>query len=149
MEHRVVDDFADGDELVLDERGLLACWAWRETELAMPVAGTQYTELRTDPPGVKRTIVPRTQVAIAGAATRLGRTVPAMLATGASRPDPGVVALPACAFRSPCVLMQRAEDASPLLATGYERRPPDDLEEGRLGGVSWGMGRGAMPKRFG
>jgi hypothetical protein len=53
-----------------------------------------------------------------------------------------------CLFRSPCVRLQRGEDASALLATGYERRPPDDLEEGRLGGTSWGMGRGARPKRF-
>ena len=32
-----------------------------------------------------------------------------------------------------------------MLATRYRARGPDVLEEGRLGGVSWGMGRGAAP----
>jgi hypothetical protein len=149
VEHRVVEDFADGDELVLDERGLLACWAWNETELALPVAGTRYTELRVDPPGFKRTVVPRTSKAIAAAAERLGRTVLAMLdsADGVD-PTPIWTHCQGCLFRSPCVLMQRGEDASQLVAAGYVRQPPDDLEEGRLGGVSWGMGRGAAPRRF-
>lgn len=149
VEHRLVDRFADGDELVLDERGLVACWAWNETELALPVAGTRYTELRLDPPGLKRTLVPRSPAAIAGAAARLGRTVVAMVADDVSvDPTPAWSHCRRCPFRSPCVVMQRGEDASSLLAAGYRQRPPDDLEEGRLGGTSWGLGRGARPKRF-
>jgi hypothetical protein len=39
--------------------------------------------------------------------------------------------------------MNRATTAS--LLTAYDVRGPDLLEEGRLGGMSWGMGRGAAP----
>ena len=53
-----------------------------------------------------------------------------------------------CPFRIPCVAMQRGEDAGRLLATGCERRRPEDLEEGRLGGTSWSLGRGARPRRW-
>jgi hypothetical protein len=41
--------------------------------------------------------------------------------------------------------MNRGENAEAMLATRYRPRPPDALEEGRLGGMSWGMGRGAAP----
>ena len=54
-DHRVVENFADEDELVLDERGALACWAWDEIELATTIAGIQYTEIRVDPPAFRRT----------------------------------------------------------------------------------------------
>ena len=54
-DHRIVDEFASDDELALDERGILACWAWDEIELATTVAGIQYTELRVDPPAFRRT----------------------------------------------------------------------------------------------
>ena len=50
-----------------------------------------------------------------------------------------------CAFRAPCIAMNRGDDPGALLATRYRARGPDVLEEGRLGGVSWGMGRGAAP----
>ena len=36
----------------LDERDVLACWAWEEIELATTIAGIQYTELRRRPAGV-------------------------------------------------------------------------------------------------
>ena len=51
-EHRVVEGFAADDELRLDERAALACWAWEEIELATTITGVQYTELQLDPPGV-------------------------------------------------------------------------------------------------
>ena len=54
-DHRVVEEFAADDELVLDERGVLACWAWDEIELATTIAGIQYTEIRVDPPAFRRT----------------------------------------------------------------------------------------------
>jgi hypothetical protein len=149
VEHRVVEQFADGDELFLDERALVACWAWGEVELALPAAGTQYTELRVDPPSLRRTTVARSRATVTAAATRLGRTALAMVAN-----DVGIDPTPAwshcrrCPFRTPCVEIQRGEDAAALLATGYRARGPDDLEEGRLGGASWGLGRGARPQRF-
>ena len=149
VEHRVVDRFADPDELALDETGLVACWAWAESELTAPPAGTRYTELRLDPPGLRRTSVVRSPAAVALAGARLARAVAAMLDPGVDiDPTPAWSHCGRCAFRTPCVVMQRGEDAGRLLATGYERRPPDELEEGRLGGASWGLGRGARPPRW-
>ena len=37
-EHRVVRQFADDDELRLDERAALACWAWEEIEVAKTIS---------------------------------------------------------------------------------------------------------------
>ena len=149
VEHRVVDGFGAADELALDEVGLVACWAWAASELTQPPAGTQYTELRVDPPGVRRTVVARSPAAIALAGERLARAVAAMLDPGVDTdPTPAWSHCRQCPFRTPCVVMQRGEDAGRLLTTGYERRPPDDLEEGRLGGASWGLGRGARPPRW-
>ena len=53
-----------------------------------------------------------------------------------------------CDFREPCIAMNRRDDASALLAERYRHRPPDVLEPGRLGGQSWGLGRGAAPPQF-
>jgi len=53
-----------------------------------------------------------------------------------------------CDFRAPCIAMNEGADADALLDAGYRERGPD-LVEGRLGGVSWSMNRGAAPPRFG
>jgi len=147
--HRIVREFASADELALDERALLQCWAWEEIELAMTVAGVQYTELRVDPPTFRRTGVRRSEAEKTGASTRLGRTALDMLSA-----DPVIEPTPAwshcsrCDFRAPCLAINRGESPEALLATLYRPRPPDVLEEGRLGGMSWGMGRGAAPPRL-
>ena len=145
-DHRVVDEFAAADELLLDERGVLACWAWDEIELATTVSGIQYTEIRLDPPAFRRTAVSRTAVEKEGAARRLGRQVLEMLAPDlVVEPTPEWSHCARCAFRLPCIAMNRGEDPRAILATRYRARGPDVLEEGRLGGISWGMGRGAAP----
>ncbi len=147
--HRVVADFAHPDELALDERLLTACWAWEQAELHAPVAGVLYTELRLDGE-LRRTVVPHTTTEKRGAAARLGREVRAMLDPAvALDPTPSWTHCGWCAFRQPCLVMNRGDDAEPLLAAGYALRPPDILDEGRLGGTSWGMGRGAAPPHFG
>jgi len=144
-EHRVVRQFADDDELQLDERAALACWAWEEIELATTITGVQYTELRIDPPAYRRRAVPRSDVEKAGAARRLARVALDMIDPHVRvEPDPSWVHCARCAFRAPCIAMNRGDDADDLLAA-YDVRGPDLLEEGRLGGMSWGMGRGAAP----
>jgi hypothetical protein len=45
--------------------------------------------------------------------------------------------------------MRAGTDAEPLLAAGYRTRPAPELVEGRLGGQTWSMNRGARPPRFG
>jgi hypothetical protein len=145
-DHRIVEEFAVGDELVLDERGVLAGWAWDEIDLASTIAGNQYTEIRVDPPAFRRTRVPRSAVEKDGAASRLGRAVLEMLAADlVIEPSPEWPHCAHCSFRAPCIAMNRGEDPRAMLATRYRARGPDVLEEGRLGGVSWGMGRGAAP----
>jgi hypothetical protein len=144
-EHRVVRQFAPDDELRLDERAALACWAWEEIELATTIAGVQYLELRIDPPAYRRRSVPRSDVERTGAARRLARLALEMIDPDVRiDPDPSWVHCTRCSFRAPCIAMNRGDDAEGLLAA-YDARGPDLLEEGRLGGMSWGMGRGAAP----
>jgi hypothetical protein len=146
--HRLVTEFASDDELRLDERELTACWAWEQDHLGMHVSGTQYTELRVAPPAIRRTVVARSATEQAHAARRLGLQVRAMVDADEVEPTPQWAHCRACAFRAPCIAMNRGDDPAPLLARDYRSRPADRLEEGRLGGVSWGMGRGAAPPRF-
>jgi hypothetical protein len=150
VEHRVVDTLAEPDELALDERGIVACWAWEQIELSATVRGVLYVELKVDPPEFRRTVLRRSRAEKRSAADRLGRAVQEMLEP-AVRLDPTAAWTHCCrcAFRAPCLALNRDEDAETLLATHYRPRAPDVLEEGRLGGVSWGMGRGAAPPHLG
>jgi hypothetical protein len=74
----------------------------------------------------------------------------AMLEAVDLRPDPTPdwVHCRECAFRAPCLTMNRGEDAEPLLAARYRARPEEVLVEGRLGGRTWSTGRGARPNPF-
>ncbi|MDP9074672.1 MAG: hypothetical protein M3N98_10950 [Actinomycetota bacterium] len=144
LEHRIVDRWSDHDELVLDERGILACWAWGQYHLAMPIEGMLYNELRRDRPEFRRTRIRRPKAEQERAAGRLGRAVKEMLRPDlAVDPTPGWAHCSRCAFRAACIAMNTGGDAATLMAEGSRPRPPDVLEEGRLGGVSWGMSRGA------
>jgi hypothetical protein len=60
-------------------------------------------------------------------------------------PNPQPIHCRACAFRDPCLALSAGEDPRPLLDAKFRTRPPVQIEEGRLGGVTWGMNRGAMP----
>ena len=72
-----------------------------------------------------------------------------MVSAGASvDPTPAWAHCRVCGIRAPCIAMNRGDDVAGMLAREYRARPPDELEEGRLGGVSWGMGRGAAPPRL-
>jgi hypothetical protein len=81
---------------------------------------------------------------------RLGADVAEMIRPDASvGPTPSDWRCPACPYLAPCRVLFAGNDAGPILASGYRKRPPDTLEEGRLGGGAWSMGRGAAPPRFG
>jgi hypothetical protein len=58
-------------------------------------------------------------------------------------PAPGVCAR--CSYRVPCIMMNQGHDATAELSTSYQQRPPESIQEGRLGGVTWSMNRGAAP----
>lgn len=144
----VVEEWSDPARLALDERALVGAWAWGTQELALPAVGVIHDELRLAPLGFRRTAVPFGPGELGRTASRLGRSVMAMLdPTGPMDPTPDWAHCRECAFRAPCTALNRGEDAEPLLA-GYRRRARPRPEEGRLGGGSWGLGRGARPPTF-
>ncbi|MGH9223033.1 MAG: PD-(D/E)XK nuclease family protein [Acidimicrobiales bacterium] len=63
-------------------------------------------------------------------------------------PNPSLAHCGACDYRPPCVAANAAGSAGAVLSESYRKRPPEVLEEGRLGGVTWAMGRGAAPPKF-
>ena len=150
VRQRIVDHWASGDELALDEDALVTAWAWQQAELAMPIAGVIHDELRVAGPDFRRTVVPLEPDEIAGAGRRLGRTAMAMLDAMdlRPRPTPDWSHCARCHFRRPCLAMNRGADAEPLLAAGYRIRPSGAPVEGRLGGRTWSTGRGARPNLF-
>ncbi|MQA13523.1 MAG: hypothetical protein GEV09_04935 [Pseudonocardiaceae bacterium] len=96
--------------------------------------------------------------------TRIRRSQPELLraradlaaeAIEATRPDLAVYPSPAeqvcarCEYRPPCLAINEEGDVDAVLARSYRPRPPPALEEGRLGGGAWSMGRGAAPPRLG
>jgi hypothetical protein len=61
-------------------------------------------------------------------------------------PEPGVCAR--CSYRSPCLVLNQGDDATAELSRSYRHRSPEPVQEGRLGGVTWSMNRGAAPPRW-
>jgi hypothetical protein len=67
--------------------------------------------------------------------------------------DPGLRAYPSpapehcgpCDYRPPCLAMNEGTDVGAVLAEAYRVREENRPEEGRLGGGSWSMNRGAAP----
>ncbi|MGH3899163.1 MAG: hypothetical protein ACRDTA_13170 [Pseudonocardiaceae bacterium] len=53
-----------------------------------------------------------------------------------------------CSYRSPCLALNQSDDATAELASSYRHRPPESVQEGRLGGVTWSMNRGAAPPKW-
>lgn len=152
VDHRLVDlqrgSWALPDQLALDERAMLSCWAWEYAYL-VPIAGVQFNEVCVAPPEFRRSRIAYSAAEKFGAAHRLGASVAAMLAAPTSaEPTPRWEHCARCDFREPCITMNRGDDASALLAERYRPRAPDVLEPGRLGGQSWGLGRGAAPPQF-
>jgi hypothetical protein len=100
-------------------------------------------------PEFRRTWLRHSPDEVARAGRRLGTDVAEMtrsdLIVG---PSPSDQYCPVCPFLGPCQAMLAGQDASPILSSRYRERPPDSLEEGRLGGGAWGMGRGAAPPKF-
>jgi hypothetical protein len=156
--HRVGEGWAAADALVLDERGAAFCWAWHRFSLGTEVAGVIYNELRTDAPldppmpglTFRRTGVKRGRVELERVRHALGLEARAM--TGSDvvvYPSPSWEVCSTCAFRPPCIALSTGGDADAVLATSYRRRPPVEEVAGRLGGVTWSIGRGAAPPTFG
>jgi hypothetical protein len=101
-------------------------------------------------PGFRRTWIRHSQDEIAAAGHRLGADIAAMLAArGPARPEPSDASCRPCVFAEPCLAMRAGRDSEFLLRSGFRTRPPYQLQQGRLGGSSWGLGRGAAAFRRG
>ena len=159
LDHLVGEGWADIDALVLDERGAASCWAWGRCYLGSEIAGVVYNELRTDadlgrghtPERVfRRTTVRRGLVELERVRHNLGTEARDMTSAGlAIYPTPSWEVCSTCAFRPPCIAVTTGADAGAVLAASYRRRPPEEEQQGRLGGVTWSLGRGAAPPKFG
>jgi len=66
-------------------------------------------------------------------------------------PSPSESSCRRCAFAAPCLALYegRHREAEAVLTSSYRAARHADVVEGRLGGVSWSVGRGAAPPRFG
>ncbi|MDT7712763.1 MAG: hypothetical protein QOG46_1452, partial [Pseudonocardiales bacterium] len=60
-------------------------------------------------------------------------------------PSPAPSVCARCAYRVPCMMINQGHDPTVELSESYQQRPPETLQEGRLGGVTWSMNRGAAP----
>lgn len=97
----------------------------------------------------RRTRVNRSLVELERARHNLGTEARDMTGPGlAVYPAPSWAACSACLFRPPCIALNTGIDAEAVLATSYRHRPPVEEREGRLGGVTWSIGRGAAPPTF-
>jgi hypothetical protein len=126
VRHRVVDgDWPATEQLLADDEALAACWAWEQF---------RRTWLRHDPDDV------------AAAGRRLGHDIAEMARQDvAVYPEPSDQHCPACPYLAPCLALRAGTQPS---LSEYRPRPPDGPREGRLGGRSWSLGRGAAPPKF-
>ncbi|MGH9078341.1 MAG: hypothetical protein ACRDY0_12990, partial [Acidimicrobiales bacterium] len=168
----------DPELLTLDEAALTDCWAWEELNLSPQMAGAVFTDVCTasmvgggdaglsggtggdaaggtggDHAGVggfRRREVRYSREELAGAGRQLATEALDMVDAGLPLyPSPSPSHCAGCQFRAPCLAVRAGQDPVPLLAAGYEHRPEAELVEGRLGGRTWSIGRGARPPRFG
>jgi hypothetical protein len=95
----------------------------------------------------RRTWIRRSRAEVEAVAERLCGEVLDMLDPNlALYPSPSPDHCGRCDFLPPCLAMNQGADVQAVLTTGYRRRPDDrPPEEGRLGGGTWSMNRGAAP----
>lgn len=189
VDHRIVDGrWEDLNQLLLDEQGVAACWAWEIYYYGMKIAGTLYNEVRLDAPEIeidaaareareglsgrrrmymeaaripddrveitgneafRRTRITRTRAELAACGLQVAQEVTEMTSAGlVTYPNPSVAHCAPCAYREPCLAINMGLDPGPVLEARYRDRGPDEPEEGRLGGSTWSMNRGARPPRF-
>ena len=165
VEHRIIvgSQWAEFDELRLDEQALTRSWAWQLGFLAK-LKGTIYNELRLATPStVKPEVQVRAMPGVGGITTQrstelfrrthLPRTELEIERHGAAvalemqdMTDPALRIYPhvswqncsGCAYRQPCLAMIQGVDEDPILEAAYRKRTSEDFELGRLGSV-WGF----------
>jgi hypothetical protein len=63
-------------------------------------------------------------------------------------PSPALEVCARCAYRPPCLILNQGGEVSAELSRSYRHRAPEPIQEGRLGGITWSMNRGAAPLRW-
>jgi hypothetical protein len=102
-------------------------------------------------PYFRRTWIRRSRGEVEQAGQQLAREAREIFAPGvAVYPSPSEANCRRCPFSAPCLALYEGHgaEASAMLASSYRTRTDSELEEGRLGGVTWSVGRGAAPQRF-
>jgi hypothetical protein len=98
----------------------------------------------------RRTRVSRGAVELERVRRNLGLEARDMTSAGLSvYPAPSWDVCSECLYRPPCMALNTGRDAGSVLDASYRPRPPAEVAEGRLGGVTWSIGRGAAPPKFG
>lgn len=94
----------------------------------------------------RRTRIRRTATELAATGVDLAAEVNAAISPNLQiYPSPSPEVCSRCLYRSPCLIVNQGEDPTAELSQSYRPRPPETVEEGRLGGVTWSMNRGAAP----
>jgi hypothetical protein len=106
------------------------------------------TDIRQQQEGpFRRTVVPRSSRELAVLQAQ-------MAAEALEFSDPAVRLYPtpspsncrACAFRTPCLMVNEGNDPETVIASAYRIRPnPEETTEPRIGSATWSMNRGAAP----
>ncbi|MGH4000774.1 MAG: hypothetical protein ACRDTJ_25300, partial [Pseudonocardiaceae bacterium] len=97
----------------------------------------------------RRTRIRRSEVELAAVGADLAaevRTATSVDLEIYPSPEPGVCAR--CSYRPPCLMLNQGEHAAVELSRSYRHRASEPIQEGRLGGVTWSMNRGAAPPRW-
>ncbi|HZI38797.1 MAG TPA: hypothetical protein VFF24_10870 [Acidimicrobiia bacterium] len=94
----------------------------------------------------RRTRIPRSPAALRDLGRRLATEAREMLGDDLPvYPTPSPDHCAVCHFRAPCLALNEGADTESILSERFRIRPPEAPEEGRLGGATWSMNRGAAP----
>lgn len=98
----------------------------------------------------RRTQIPRSRAELANAGKQL-----ALEALDMTNPELSLYPNPSrencghCPYRKPCIAINDGSVPGPILKSWYRKRGDEQIEQGRLGGSTWSIDRGAMPPKFG
>jgi hypothetical protein len=99
----------------------------------------------------RRTWIRRSRSEIAAAGRQLATEAREMCSPDvAVYPSPSPSNCRRCPYAAPCQALFEGRDAEAdaILSSSYQPRSREDQVEGRLGGVTWSIGRGAAPPTF-
>ncbi len=97
----------------------------------------------------RRTRVRRSEAELAAAAADLAAEASNATQTNLEiYPSPAPAVCARCSYRPPCLALNQGGDVGAELSSSYRHRAPEPVQEGRLGGVTWSMNRGAAPPRW-